>query len=336
MLTYTPTEQKINIPIYGISDLVKGDAGTTPGPANEPLKAIADNIANIYSLMNRYNGDLVKTDSYTFNISTDLRKHFVFTINDNKTFNLPNVTTLKAGEVIPVKCLTAGVKTLTINSIAQSIVLGQADSRNTIYLHDGETVYIMAATDGSNPIPNHYELIGNYDFLIDVGKSIGGRTIFKGHVGNFGGFLNRQDYARLWEWVSNNLAYGQALVSYGIWASDIRFQGCFNDGDGITTFGLPDERAMHDRYLDLSRGIDTGRLHNYAGGYEPDAILKHNHTIKTTNTGVTINDTADPIRGTIPGSANTQGSLGANKTIGETGTDENRVKTIGKIPQTKY
>ena len=336
MLSYTPTDQKVDIPIYGVSDLVKGDLGSTAGAANTPLKAIADNISNIYGLLNRYNGDLLKTNSYSFDASNDVGKFFIFNISDNKTFTLPAASLLKAGTVIPVKCKTAGIKTLTINSATSSIVLGAADARNTIYLHDSETVYIMAATNGSSPTPNHYELIGDYSFLLNVGHSIGGRILFDGYVLNAGGFLNRQDNARLFEWVSTKLAWGQTYMSYSVWVTNINYQGCFNDGDGVSTFGLPDERGMHDRYLDLSRGIDNGRLHNFAGGYEPDDILKHNHSLRTTNSGININDNADPIRGTIPGSANTQGGVGTGKSIGETGIEENRVKNIGKIGQTKY
>ena len=83
-----------------------------------------------------------------------------------------------------------------------------------------------------------------------------------------GALLSRTTYADLW-------AYAQgsgALVSEATWA--ISSQGSFGQGDGSTTFRLPDWRGEFARAWDDGRGVDSGRG---IGTFQNHAIGPHQH-----------------------------------------------------------
>lgn len=60
----------------------------------------------------------------------------------------------------------------------------------------------------------------------------------------------------------------------------------FGDGDGKSTFNLPDLRGEFIRGLDMGRGVDISRE---LGSSQTDGIKKHNHNLKT-ETGSDGND----------------------------------------------
>lgn len=56
----------------------------------------------------------------------------------------------------------------------------------------------------------------------------------------------------------------------------------YGDGDGSTTFNLPDLRGEFIRGFDSGRGVDSGRA---LGSFQTDEIASHRHTIDTGVTG---------------------------------------------------
>lgn len=95
-----------------------------------------------------------------------------------------------------------------------------------------------------------------------------------------GALVSRTTYANLW-------AYAQtaAIVADATWTGSTLEQGKFSQGDGSTTFRLPDLRADFVRGVDDGRGVDTGRVVGTrqgatvgTHGHTADALPAHDHT----------------------------------------------------------
>ena len=82
-----------------------------------------------------------------------------------------------------------------------------------------------------------------------------------------GATLNREDYPDLWEFADDN----SLTIADASWAANC---GLFSQGNGSTTFKVPDFRGMFPRVIDDSRGVDTDRVH---GSYQADDNKQHNH-----------------------------------------------------------
>ena len=83
-----------------------------------------------------------------------------------------------------------------------------------------------------------------------------------------GATLDRGDYPELWAWAGTN----SLTIADASWSTNF---GLFSQGNGTTTFKVPDFRAMFPRVIDDSRGVDTGRVH---GAFQDSANLQHNHS----------------------------------------------------------
>lgn len=86
-----------------------------------------------------------------------------------------------------------------------------------------------------------------------------------------GALVSRTTYADLW-------AYAQAsgnLIAEASWASGGNYAH-FSDGNGSTTFRLPELRGEFPRFWDDARGIDAGRA---IGVRQDQAYLNHGHAI---------------------------------------------------------
>jgi NAD(P)H-nitrite reductase len=91
-----------------------------------------------------------------------------------------------------------------------------------------------------------------------------------------GALLKRADYPALW-------AYAQAsgaLVTDAYWSANN--WGCFSNGDGVTTFRLPELRGEFIRCWDDARGADTGRA---IGTYQGSQNASHGHSASAAAVG---------------------------------------------------
>ena len=120
----------------------------------------------------------------------------------------------------------------------------------------------------------------------------------------------------------------------------------FGEGDGSTTFTLPDLRGYFQRGWDDARGIDSGRAF---GNTQADANLSHNHT-GTANSGGSHSHTFDFVAhntgymsvtafgGTQSGTTttSTDGDHTHTLTINSNGGTESRPKNISLLACIKY
>jgi microcystin-dependent protein len=119
-----------------------------------------------------------------------------------------------------------------------------------------------------------------------------GRTPPSGWLKANGSVVSRVTYAALFAWAS-----GVALASEATWASG--YIGWFGDGDGVTTFRLPDLRGYILRpWADDKTGcLDYGRD---AGTFQDQQTLSHQHYGTTGNENATHTHL---YRGGVEGSA---------------------------------
>lgn len=94
-----------------------------------------------------------------------------------------------------------------------------------------------------------------------------------------GAALNRADFPRLW-------AFAQAsgrLVTESAWQADPLKAGSFSDGNGSTTFRLPDFRGQFPRFWDHDSGRDPDQ--NRLGLIQAQEIQSHSHNAPTSASG---------------------------------------------------
>ena len=142
-----------------------------------------------------------------------------------------------------------------------------------------------------------------------------------------GALVSRTTYARLWAFAS---ASGN-LVSEATWSASS--WGSFGQGDGATTFRLPDDRGEFVRGWDDGRGVDSSRA---IGTPQTDAMQGHRHAYSVPNAagssfdiygggsgaGVFTTNSGDPV---------TNGTNGTPRTAGET-----RPRNIAMLACIKY
>lgn len=124
----------------------------------------------------------------------------------------------------------------------------------------------------------------------------------------------------------------------------------FGEGDGSTTFALPDLRGEFIRGFDNGRGLDTGRTF---GSNQNDAYLNHSHTANSNSTGAhthtvrLYNATNSTNNLTAAGSTYSDAGASTTSTSGAhthtitvdnstTGSNETRPKNIALLYCIKY
>lgn len=103
-------------------------------------------------------------------------------------------------------------------------------------------------------------------------------TVSPGWLALNGQAVNRADEPDLW-------AYAQ--VSGNLVAQGSKEAGNFGDGNGTTTFTLPDYRAEFVRGWDNGRGVDSGRL---IGSWQDHQFEDHIHEVYPMRAGPDVND----------------------------------------------
>jgi microcystin-dependent protein len=321
MQNYTPIDAFSTVKTFELSDLVQADDTYD----NQPVKALADRSQYLYNRLGGYAGIVDVTATGNITAATHANKLISVAATANVILTVANVSTFKTGARLCFIAKITGTGPFWCKVVTGQNIEDGSVTSTEMYLYDGEMIELVA--DTVNSIWKLVNWKGNFEKVgQDELKRLQPRNSL---MANGNTSLSRATYARLWAAVSG-IAVSESDKS------DIRYQAMFGNGNGSTTFSVPDLRGLFWRAIDLSRGLDLGRLDDTAGGFEDMEIEQHNHTLATTNGAASNSVTADPVRGTIAGSANTQGGLGSSKSIGQTGGAETRPKNIGMIPIIYY
>ncbi|AOJ06396.1 phage tail protein [Burkholderia mayonis] len=146
-----------------------------------------------------------------------------------------------------------------------------------------------AANDRSNQVATTQWIAG------EIASTMVGQIVFEmrtsaraGYLKCNGSVIKRADYPALWAYVQGS----GALVAEKDWTSG-NF-GCFSDGDGSTTFRIPELRGEFLRCWDDGRGLDVDRKigtwqdsqnRAHAHGASAEAVGDHSHNAWTDNQG---------------------------------------------------
>ena len=136
-----------------------------------------------------------------------------------------------------------------------------------------------------------------------------------------GATLSRADFPELWAWVSAaGIVKPQATKQHTEWG----------DGDGSTTFSLPDWRAEHLVGWDHGRGVDPGRG---LLSWQADAVKSHNHSAGSYKITIYGGGNGNIVGAGYTGQKGTQSVTGSS---GYTGSSANRVRTVAVMFLVKY
>lgn len=305
------------------TDLVLGGAGAI---ANDQAQALANRTKYLKANLYRLASVAAVTANKTLTVAdANILQELTATVHI--TITMPSVATTTIGDRFPLSSLMTAGKCATI-SAADTIKYGIGDTRTLMYMYSGERLELISK--------GTYWLVGSCFGNFDtVGESCHARKLKGNNLVLDGSVVNRADYPRLWEFVET-LTSGEEVVTDANWLAGTggninAYRGCFSLGNGTTTFRLPDERGLFDRSLDLTRGLDTGRIHEYAGGLEEDAFEAHTHNtvvpyVQHTASAATLGVTDGP---PVP-------ALNQTYTSASTGGTETRPKNIGKIPLIRF
>lgn len=242
------------------------------------------------------------TSSYSFDASKDCGKLLQLRGNtDAITLTLPAIDdpNVPANLIIVIETLITNSRQNTIATQGgQNIYMNNA-SYQTIYMGQGEVLWLLRGSDGwyvINDFARAYMELAMPKAAYKAGLN---QLVCKGQQ------VNRADYPRLWEAV---MALGFSLVDDTTWLTDAvyrkgntysttqptgtyetiqkPYRGCFSNGDGSTTFRLPDLMKMFLRGLATETGGDNERFLNKPGGYQNDQFRSHTHDIVNANSAV--------------------------------------------------
>jgi hypothetical protein len=229
---------------------------------------------------------------------------------------LPDSTTgLEIGLTVHIHAFNVNQSQVAITTGGSDIFLTGDSGVTTLYLGNNESIQLVLTSGG-------WLLLDHKSNLNDIGGVIYRYKQVPNTIVATGQLLNRADYPRLWNYA---LSLGSSLIDDFSWNSITSNKGFFSTGNGSTTFRVPDLRAMFIRGLDLSAGIDLGRVVNLPGGYEADELKEHDHdyTRPNANGSASGNQVSHP-----------DGPL-VNAKSGKTGGIETRPKNIGLLPLIK-
>lgn len=296
---------------------------------NVPLQHLADRTAFLKAavgLMDRMSGDVFVNANGTI---TNAQQGSLINIYANSILNisLANANTFKHGAILPINVFAESGCVVNISPQGgQPFISTNMGNATVLHVHNNEKVFLMAVT-------SHWLIINKYGNFDSVGEEIKARKIIPGTLAYTGQLVSRDSYPRLTKFVLE-LIFNQEVVSDATWNAFPDYRGLYSLGDGSSTIRLPDERGMFDRMLDLGRGVDIDRTHNFAGGYEADTFKSHTHQFRTD--GDNALDMNMNVNNSAPLGHQNLDSRTQFYTTLPTGATETKPKNIGKYNLVKY
>jgi hypothetical protein len=306
------------------TDVVEGGPN---GTDNKPLKDLADRTAYLKAqigLIDRLSDQIVFNDSA--NITGLLAGQLIVPISAGiLILTLADAATFKHGAIVPIAAYCADGCVVNVQPMAGQNIFDNGAGQPVMYMHNKENLCLIALGDQWKVVFKN----GNFD---SVGEEVKGRKELNNTIALKGQLLQRSRYPRLWNFVQQFSMYGE-ITSEFLWNNyGVLYQSFFSNGDGATTFRLPDERGMFERMADLGRGVDTDRQTPGVGGYQLDELKSHTH--KISEGGDRTLDNVNTFR--IPTSNTDRTGLSEDFKLLPVGGIETRPKNISKLFLIKY
>jgi hypothetical protein len=269
-----PNDTFTDVGEYDLSDLIKGGDN---GAANAPIKALTDRTFYLSNRLLCYETVKQITGSYVYDTATDARCLLSFTINDNKTFTLPDVSTLKIGTIISINLKTTGIKALTVQTQAISqLIYDGTTAVWVMYMHDSERLKLVAAED-------HWEIeLADGNFKTAGMDFYSRKRNFRNAIIAQGQTVLRQDMPRLAAFALSlpNTVPDYTWTSYSHVLDSAYSRGFYSSGDGSTSIRLPDESGLFTRAMDPGHLIDNDRVTYVPGEFQGMMLQSHTHDLK--------------------------------------------------------
>lgn len=257
------------------TDLVLGGDPAQGGVSNIQAQQLGDRTAYLYSLLGKSVVNSVPVNGVVNLTDQDIvNKYVVLSFSQSgHDVILPN--NLTDGTYVRISCdyiFGNPNHCVKLRPPAGASVLGRGQSHGYIYLYGGETVELIKT--GAYFVIHHSQ--SNFFEVGEVLHSYA-KPAAQLALAASGQLVSRTQYGRLWDWVYYNNA---ALPEAAYLLDPTKYSGCFTDGNGSTTFRIPDLRGVFLRGLDKGRGIDVDRPANTPEGtYQADGFKAHGHTL---------------------------------------------------------
>lgn len=146
-----------------------------------------------------------------------------------------------------------------------------------VYAPDGTVKQSLIANNNNDTTHSSWSNLINASILptildnasaLPVGSILNGYTIFDNCVVAFGGEFNRADYPKLWAYLQANPTLLKTQAQWTTENTRDKMCGFFSDGNGTTTFRVPN--------LDKAFLRPDSRT---VGSFQGDALQGHNHQI---------------------------------------------------------
>lgn len=261
------------------------------------------------------------------------------------TINLPSVEDIADNSFFCFELDITNTKPSQIGTSGGQFIYINNSSKTGIYMHAGEVLWLYRSSDGwyvINDFWRQYRGIGvpAAAYQVEIGE-----LVCKGQE------VNRADYPRLWEkaqtlgnsfvsdtdWQLANVyrqgnTYTTTVPVSGTYETIPRpYRGCFSNGNGTTTFRLPDLMNMALRAVKAESGADNERYQGTNRGmYQKHMYESHSHTM-------TFTELPDGESG-APGydGGNNHYDTNETKTTSSSGGSETRMDNIGVLWVIKY
>ncbi len=266
------------------SDPVLGGPGAMDNRQAQALLERTEWLKTWYGVQSRFKDKAVITSNTTIDNSY-VGKIIQIVATDNITITISQQRNFAALSMLHFTVVCVPGKTVTIQPSSGEQIQFGSDQENELHLIDGEFLKLITNSILSGSTETGLFIVEDCsDSLYLVGEEVRAMWALKNTHARDGAEVSRADYARIWKYIQRNLTPGQSLVTAAVWATAVNigttgnpiwvypYKGCYSTGDGSTTFQFPDDRGLFERNFDGGRGMDSGIVWNYPGGYEHDGV----------------------------------------------------------------
>jgi hypothetical protein len=235
--------------------------------------------------------------------------------------------------IIPIETQTNNTVQHQITTTGGQFIYVNGQSKTSVFMGIAETLWLFRADDGYHVINNFGAVYRNLAQPHAVYKidTYSNKLLCSGQL------LARASYPRLWEYIQT---LGSSFVTDAVWNTATAtvagrtvgrpYRGCFSNGDGSTTFRVPDLMNTFLRSVKTTSGSDTERHLNSPGGYQDELFKAHFHGVGTEpgNLAVWLRKVVNTVRNWNTGNTDVASK---NASTDDAGGLETRPENVGVL-----